>query len=112
MNDEIDKSQHQKKSHTVTGKIISDKMDKTVSVAVERKVKHPLYGKYMRRTSKYIAHDEENSCRQGDIVKIEEELQVVIDYFGDKMLNDQPEFKGLNPSIEHFSRIICERAPK
>lgn len=44
-----------------------------------------------------------------DIVKIEEELQVVIDYFGDKMLNDQPEFKGLNPSIEHFSRIICER---
>ena len=72
MNDEIDKSQHQKKSHTVTGKIISDKMDKTVSVAVERKVKHPLYGKYMRRTSKYIAHDEENRCRQGDIVKIEE----------------------------------------
>ncbi|MEC9375657.1 MAG: 30S ribosomal protein S17 [Pseudomonadota bacterium] len=72
MNDEIDKSQHQKKSHTVTGKVISDKMDKTVSVAVERKVKHPLYGKYMRRTSKYIAHDEDNSCRQGDIVKIEE----------------------------------------
>ena len=47
-----------------------------------------------------------------DIVKIEEELQSVIDYFGDKMLNDQPEFAGLNPSIEHFSRIVCEKLLK
>lgn len=44
-----------------------------------------------------------------DIVKIEEELQAAIDYFGESMLNELPEFKGLNPSIEHFSRIVCER---
>jgi small subunit ribosomal protein S17 len=60
------------KSHKVTGRVVSNKMDKTVAVAVERKVKHPLYGKYMRRTSKYMAHDEENTCRQGDMVTIEE----------------------------------------
>ena len=44
-----------------------------------------------------------------DIVKIEEELQAVVDYFGDSMLNGLPEFAGLNPSIEHFSRIVCEK---
>ena len=44
-----------------------------------------------------------------DIVKIEEELQAIVDYFGDSMLNDLPEFAGLNPSIEHFSRIVCEK---
>lgn len=44
-----------------------------------------------------------------DIVKIETELQAVIDYFGDSMLNELPEFQGLNPSIEHFSRIVCQR---
>ena len=47
-----------------------------------------------------------------DIVKIEEELQAVIDYFGESMLNELPEFEGLNPSIEHFSRIVCERMLK
>ena len=59
------------KQHTVTGRVVSNKMDKTVSVAVERKVKHPMYGKYLRRTSKFMAHDEENACRQGDVVTIE-----------------------------------------
>ena len=44
-----------------------------------------------------------------DIVKIEEELQSAVDYFGESMLNDLPEFEGLNPSIEHFSRIVCTR---
>ena len=47
-------------------------MDKTVSVSVKRTVKHPLYGKYMRRTTKYMAHDEENSCNEGDVVTIAE----------------------------------------
>lgn len=47
-----------------------------------------------------------------DIVKIEAELQAVIDYFGESMLNELPEFEGLNPSIEHFSRIVCERLLK
>ena len=72
MTDKADNTATENKIHTVTGKVVSDKMDKTVSVAVERKVKHPMYGKYMRRTSKYMAHDEENTCRQGDIVVIEQ----------------------------------------
>jgi small subunit ribosomal protein S17 len=71
MTDKADKAASDKKSLTVTGRVVSDKMDKTVSVAVERRVKHPMYGKYMRRTSKFLAHDEENSCRQGDVVTIE-----------------------------------------
>jgi small subunit ribosomal protein S17 len=58
-------------SHTVTGKVVSNKMDKTVAVSVERKVKHPMYGKYMRRSTKFLAHDEDNACNQGDIVVIE-----------------------------------------
>ncbi len=72
MTDKADNTATENKIHTVTGKVVSDKMDKTVSVAVERKVKHPMYGKYMRRTSKYMAHDEENTCREGDIVVIEQ----------------------------------------
>lgn len=54
------------------GKVISDKMDKTVVVAVERLTKHPLYGKTIRRTKKFKVHDEENSCHVGDKVKIME----------------------------------------
>ena len=72
MTDKAENTAAERKINTVTGKVVSDKMDKTVSVAVERKVKHPMYGKYMRRTSKYMAHDEENTCRQGDIVIIEQ----------------------------------------
>ena len=55
---------------TVTGRVISNKMDKTITVLVERQVKHPLYGKYMKRTSKVHAHDEDNSCGEGDLVSI------------------------------------------
>lgn len=63
----------QTKPHrTVTGKVISDKMNKTIVVQIERKVKHPLYGKYIRRFSKMYAHDEDNICRMGDIVIIEQ----------------------------------------
>jgi small subunit ribosomal protein S17 len=57
---------------TVIGKVISDKMNKTIIVQVERKVKHPLYGKYMRKFSKMYAHDEENTCRTGDVVMIQQ----------------------------------------
>lgn len=57
---------------TVIGKVISDKMNKTIVVQVERKVKHPLYGKYLRRYSKMYAHDEENNCRIGDLVLIKQ----------------------------------------
>ena len=52
------------------GKVISNKMDKTVSVAIERLVKHPMYGKYVRRTTKLLAHDENNECKEGDTVSI------------------------------------------
>ena len=54
------------------GTVVSDKTDKTVTVLVERKVKHPLYGKILRRSKKYHAHDEENSFRIGETVRIEE----------------------------------------
>ena len=55
-----------------TGKVISSSRDKTVTVLIERKVKHPLYKKIIRRSSKLHAHDEANECKEGDIVKIEE----------------------------------------
>jgi small subunit ribosomal protein S17 len=57
---------------TVVGRVISNKMDKTVSVAIERLVKHPVYGKYIRRTTKVLAHDENNECKSGDRVTISE----------------------------------------
>ncbi|WP_428103399.1 30S ribosomal protein S17 [Candidatus Rariloculus sp.] len=56
----------------VVGRVLSDKMDKSVTVSVERLVRHPVYGKYIRRTSTIIAHDEDNGCRQGDTVAISE----------------------------------------
>ena len=56
----------------LTGTVTSDKTDKTVTVLVERKVKHPLYGKIMRRSKKYHAHDEDNTFKMGDTVRIEE----------------------------------------
>ncbi len=57
---------------TFVGRVVSDKMDKTVVVLVETIQKHPLYGKYVKKRKKYKAHDEENSCRVGDIVRIVE----------------------------------------
>ena len=54
------------------GRVVSDKMDKTVTVLLERKVKHALYGKYIKRSTKVKAHDEENTCAEGDTVRIEE----------------------------------------
>lgn len=56
----------------LTGRVVSDKMDKTVTVLVERRVMHPLYKKYIRRSKKYAAHDEANLCKEGDVVTIEE----------------------------------------
>ncbi|MCL6264042.1 30S ribosomal protein S17 [Craterilacuibacter sp. RT1T] len=57
---------------TLTGKVVSDKMDKTVTVLVERKVKHPIYGKVIRLSNKFHAHDEANEYREGDLVIISE----------------------------------------
>ncbi len=55
---------------TLTGRVTSNKMDKTITVVIERLVKHPVYGKYIRRTTKLHAHDENNECREGDLVAI------------------------------------------
>lgn len=57
---------------TLTGTVVSDKMDKTVTVLIERKIKHPLLGKILRVSKKYHAHDDANECKQGDVVMIEE----------------------------------------
>jgi small subunit ribosomal protein S17 len=62
----------QSNARKLTGRVVSDKMNKTVTVLVERKVKHPLYGKFVRRSKKYHAHDENNEFHPGDLVLIEE----------------------------------------
>jgi small subunit ribosomal protein S17 len=59
-------------ARTLNGRVLSNKMDKTITVEVERRVKHALYGKYMKRTNKIHAHDPDNVCREGDLVTIEE----------------------------------------
>ncbi len=58
------------KIRTISGRVISNKMDKTITVLVERLVKHPVYGKYIKRSSKLFAHDENNQCQEGDVVTI------------------------------------------
>ena len=60
----------EKNTRTLQGKVISNKMDKSITVAIERQVKHPIYGKYIKRTTKIHAHDETNQCNEGDIVTI------------------------------------------
>ena len=67
-----EKATEQKVQRKIVGRVVSDKMDKTVSVAIERLVKHPVVGKYIRRTSKFMAHDENNECKNGDRVAISE----------------------------------------
>ena len=57
---------------TVEGRVVSNKMNKSVTILVERLVKHPLYGKYIRRSTKLHAHDEENTCNEGDVVRVSE----------------------------------------
>ncbi len=63
-------TENNEKIRLVTGKVISDKMDKSITVKVERLVKHPIYGKYIRRSSKYMVHDESNQAKEGDVVSI------------------------------------------
>lgn len=89
-------SQDSKVNRTLMGRVISNKMDKTINVSIERKVKHPKYGKYLKRSSKILAHDPENQCQEGDTVLIQEGrpisknkawslVQVVV-----KSINQQP----------------------
>lgn len=65
-------SEEQKVERTLTGRVISNKMDKTATVMIERRVRHPLYGKYIRRSTKFHVHDENNECQEGDVVTIQQ----------------------------------------
>lgn len=62
----------EKRVRTATGKVVSNKMEKTITVLVERRVKHPVYGKFITRSTKLHAHDEANECNMGDVVTIKE----------------------------------------
>ncbi|HEC12927.1 MAG TPA: 30S ribosomal protein S17 [Acidiferrobacteraceae bacterium] len=62
----------EKRARTLTGKVTSSAMDKSATIMVERRLKHPLYHKFMRRSTKYHAHDENNECGVGDVVLIQE----------------------------------------
>jgi len=62
----------QASNRTVTGRVVSSAMEKTVTVLIERRVRHPLYGKFMRRSTKLHAHDESNECNAGDWVRVEQ----------------------------------------
>ncbi len=65
-------SAEQKVARTLTGQVVSNSMDKTITVKIERKVKHPIYKKYVKRTTRLYAHDAGNECRNGDVVVVEQ----------------------------------------
>ena len=65
-------SEQTRTARTLTGQVVSTKMDKTISVLIERRVEHPLYRKFVRKSTKLLAHDENNECNEGDVVAIEE----------------------------------------
>jgi small subunit ribosomal protein S17 len=65
-------TEQQETNRTLTGRVSSNKMDKSITVMVERKVKHPIYGKYVKRSTKVHAHDENNECNIGDTVTVEQ----------------------------------------
>lgn len=65
-------SEQQATNRTLTGRVVSDKMDKTITVLIERQVKHALYGKFIKRSTKVHAHDESNECKAGDTVVVEQ----------------------------------------
>ncbi|WP_201546359.1 MULTISPECIES: 30S ribosomal protein S17 [Psychrobacter] len=67
-----DNNQATTNASVLTGRVVSDKMDKSITVLIERLVRHPLYGKQLRRSTKIKAHDEDNVCQQGDLVRIKE----------------------------------------
>jgi small subunit ribosomal protein S17 len=66
------RQEEQKNPRTVSGVVVSDKMEKGITIKVERRVKHPVYGKYVRKSSKIHAHDETNDCKVGDTVTVVE----------------------------------------
>jgi small subunit ribosomal protein S17 len=62
----------EKRARTITGKVVSNKMEKSITVLIERRVKHPVYGKYVSKSSKVHAHDAQNECNIGDVVTVKE----------------------------------------
>jgi small subunit ribosomal protein S17 len=72
MSEAVESNVQEGSVRTETGRVISNKMHKTVTVLVERTVKHPKYGKYIKRSTKFHAHDENNDCQEGDVVSIEQ----------------------------------------
>ena len=69
---ETEKTGTEKSGRTIEGRVVSNKMQKTVTVLLERQVQHPLYGKIVRRSTKVHAHDEKSECKEGDVVRIAE----------------------------------------
>lgn len=65
-------SEQQPTNRSITGRVVSNAMDKTITVLVERRVKHPVYGKFIKRSTKVHAHDETNECNPGDLVMVEQ----------------------------------------
>lgn len=65
-------SESTESNRTLQGRVVSDKMDKTITVLIERRVKHPVYGKFIKRSTKVHAHDESNECSIGDVVTVEQ----------------------------------------
>ena len=69
---EAEQAQAESNPRTVSGVVVSSRMDKTITVRIERRVKHPVYGKYVRKSTKVHAHDEDNTCNEGDTVTVVE----------------------------------------
>jgi len=69
---EVQADAQQSNARTVSGVVVSNRMDKTITVLIERRVKHPVYGKFVRKSTKVHAHDEDNSCQTGDTVTVVE----------------------------------------
>jgi small subunit ribosomal protein S17 len=65
-------SENNAANRVLTGRVLSNAMDRTITVIIERRVKHPLYGKFMRRSTKIHAHDDSNECSKGDLVRVEQ----------------------------------------
>jgi small subunit ribosomal protein S17 len=65
-------SENNATNRVLTGRVLSNAMDRTITVLIERRVKHPLYGKFMRRSTKIHAHDDTNECNKGDLVRVEQ----------------------------------------
>lgn len=68
----VEQTENGAKARTISGRVVSDKMNKTITVLIERRVKHPIYGKYVSKSTKLKAHDENNECKIGDLVTISE----------------------------------------